>query len=362
MIDLELLDIHPDRTQLILTDTQGQRYSLPITDSLREALRPERPSLQSVKTQLGERAPMPRDIQTLIRMGTTCEEIAEQFSLPIEAIRPYERPILDERRYITRLGQQSKIGSAHDAPLMKDLVVDRLAARGVDPDTITWDALRRGNHPWELVVTFIQSAEEKQAHWQFDPSHKSVTAIDQEAVWLTETAVHSPQETHDVNSCLFPQENTVASLPSPSPLHQSPSPGTTQLLEELNAQRGIRQSIDMSEFDDDADTSLEDSPSSASSDSSLSISNNTDSQASLHHDHSSCAHHEDAHVIYLASSHHSSNCQEQTDDVLPGFEKDTHTATSTPPSSSSTHHVKSKKRRPVPSWDEIVFGSRSPKK
>ncbi|MDO5747114.1 MAG: septation protein SepH [Actinomycetaceae bacterium] len=268
MIDLEFLDVHPDRTRLVLTDSDGQRYLLPITDSLRTAVRIERPLLHTVKPTPGTDTLAPRDIQVLIRMGSTSTDIARQFNVPLESIRPYEKPIHDERRYIAQMAQRCRIGNDKDAPTMGDLVVDRLAARGVDPDTIDFDAIRSGQDPWEVIVTFVQSAIEKEAHWSFDVAAKSLTALDQEAIWLTETAVSSHADPFGVSRPLpWEQEETdiIATISSPSsqvppsqtpPLSAPPEPsptratGTELLLDELNAQRGIRQSIDMSEFDD----------------------------------------------------------------------------------------------------------------
>jgi len=48
------------------------------------------------------------------------------------------------------------------------------------------NALREGRDPWLIMVTFVQSAEERQARWSLDLTARAVHALDDEARWLTE--------------------------------------------------------------------------------------------------------------------------------------------------------------------------------
>lgn len=390
MIELEFLDIHPDETRLILTDPDGQRYSLPITDTLRNALRPARPTLQAVAST--QEAPSPRDIQAFIRQGSTIEQIAEEFSVPTESIRKFERPILDERRYISSMAQKTAIDSEPGSPQLQDLVVDRLAARGIDPDTIRWDAIRIGTEPWEVIVHFIQSAVEKEAHWHFDMQGKSLTALDQEAIWLTETAIPSSSDPFGISKPLPwelpeapppPDEYSSGGKPEPSftkvrtpqetTVAHMPGVGTEALLDELNSQRGIRQSIDMSEFEDEpGELQTAQLDMDVSSDESAKQSSNSDDVnqvVPLHHkdrnqataEQSDVSEDDEADedtVITPVQEAETSEAEEdllespQTE-VLPGFEN--FTAGKAPTRKSR----RTKKRRSVPSWDEIVFGARA---
>ena len=81
MKDLELLGLHPDGNQLILNDEEGTRYALAITQELRDTLRPERPNLEAVPQSPKKTVP-PRKIQSLIRAGSTANEIADKLSFP----------------------------------------------------------------------------------------------------------------------------------------------------------------------------------------------------------------------------------------------------------------------------------------
>lgn len=242
MIELELLGAGADGQSLVMTDAGGERYSVPITDELRGAVRRDRPRLESVPSP-EERPLRPREIQSLLRSGLTAEELARESNMDIAHIRRFEAPVAAEKEWALSRALETHVGGDRDAPVMGDLVVDRLAARGVDPASLSWSARRPGEGPWEIALTFLQGAAEHAAHWSLSPSASSVEAIDQEARWLTETAAPSP----------------VAAVFTPLP-NQSSTPrgdgdedvrAREALLDQLNAARGHRQDIDIALDDED---------------------------------------------------------------------------------------------------------------
>lgn len=233
MKDLELLGLHPDGNQLILNDEEGTRYALAITQELRDTLRPERPNLEAVPQSPKKTVP-PRKIQSLIRAGSTANEIADKFELPLAKVQRYATPILAERRHIANQAQACQIGGESDSPQLGELVVDRLAARGVAAASLRWDAVRAGKGPWEIILTFTQDARDLTARWHMEPGSSTVSALDQEATWLTE----APQPASKVSSF---EEFFPASSPEPT-TPQKPDTGTEALLEALAAARGKRDS------------------------------------------------------------------------------------------------------------------------
>ena len=231
MKDLELLGLHPDGNQLILNDEEGTRYALAITQELRDTLRPERPNLEAVPQSPKKTVP-PRKIQSLIRAGSTANEIADKFELPLAKVQRYATPILAERRHIANQAQSCQIGGESDSPRLGELVVDRLAARGVAAASLRWDAVRGGKGPWEIILTFTQDARDLTARWHMEPGSSTVSALDQEASWLTE----APQPASKVSS--FEEFFPVTSPETTTP--QKPDTGTEALLEALAAARGKR--------------------------------------------------------------------------------------------------------------------------
>ena len=245
MKDLELLGLHPDGNQLILNDEEGTRYALAITQELRDALRPERPNLEAVP-QSPQKTVSPRKIQSLLRAGSTIGEIADKFEVPEEKVRRYATPILAERRHAANLAQACQVGGESDSPHLGDLVIDRLAARGVSADSLRWDAVRSGKGPWEIILTFTQDARDLTARWHMEPGASTVSALDQEAIWLTETS----QPASKVSSF---EEFFPLSSPHPTP-PEKPDTGTDALLDALAAARGKRDATaDMQLPEDQAD-------------------------------------------------------------------------------------------------------------
>ncbi|TDE88932.1 DUF3071 domain-containing protein [Occultella glacieicola] len=282
-MELELVGIHADGEHLILIGPDGERHRLPIDDALRAAVRRDRPQLEKLRSDAALR---PRDIQVLIRAGASAEEIAGESGLPIEQIRRYEGPVLAEREHVARRARMLTIGRETGSPQLGDLVVDRLAARGVDAGSIAWDARRRGSEPWEVLARFAAGDRDREAVWQVDLASSSVTALDDESRWLSETDLGSPgprrhlsavrgARLYDVetDADIAPSLQAVDAVirdsrpaatgghgpsspaepePEAEPEGDSGDTGDTEaLLDHLNASRGVRQPVEV-EDDDDA--------------------------------------------------------------------------------------------------------------
>jgi hypothetical protein len=152
------------------------------------------------------------------------------------------------------------------------LVQDRLAARGVRPEGIAWDAWRAIEEPWRVCVDFAADGRSSRAVWTYDHTARSLTAEDEEARWLTETElldapiprrhltavrpdvdpapVSRPPAPTGVDRVVSDGGPPSAAIPMPEPATLSP---TEALLEELDGRRGTRESVETDEADDDAD-------------------------------------------------------------------------------------------------------------
>ena len=243
MIELELLGTSADGESLVLTDAQGERYSVLISDELRGATRRDRP-----RVELAPARPIlaPRDIQALLRAGATPAEIASEHGMEVSAVERFEAPVQAEKDYALTRARAVRIGEG--GPTMGDLVVDRLAARGVDPTSLEWAATREAGEPWQIIVTFVQGAAEHAAHWHLSNSG-SLEAIDQEAQWLTEQVSASP------TASIFTPLPRTAPAPAPDP-DEEDLRNREAILDQLNAARGKRQQIDL-DLDDEVDEEAE---------------------------------------------------------------------------------------------------------
>lgn len=389
MIELELLGIGADGESLVFTSASGDRYSTPITDELRGALRRERPQLDVVPEP--SQTLKPSQIQTLLRGGMSAEEISAEHEVDLAMVQRFEPPIQAEKDYIVRRAQDSRVGGEVDAPRVGDLVLDRLATRGVQPSSVSWYASRQIDSPWQLSVIFLQGAAEHAAHWSFDPGRSALEAIDQEARWLTETVSTTPINT------IFPPAPVVSAETKDTQALAADSAQREVLVDQLNAARGRRVEVDVEAEDaDDIDAIMaafdaEDAPADSArsteadapaAPSARSISARiyslaqakTKREASAVEDEApvadsgakgktSAARQSSASVKASPSAQPSASGEDAGEGLVEKDAKaeagaDTLPGLDAMPVEEAPKEKRRTKRRSVPSWDEIVFGSK----
>ncbi len=222
MIKLQLLGLQPDGEHLTLNDAGGNRYSLPITDDLRAALRRDVSSTEKVTETVRQMSP--REIQALVREGLTVAEICEVGALPPGRVSILAHPIIAEREHMARRAQALVMGREVGSLTLDELVTSRLVVRGVNISEITWDTVRKPSAPWTLTLDFTEDGVTRRATWTLDLERKSVEANDDEARSLSENQVTKAK----------PQV-----LPAPS----SSTARIDDVLAALDAQRGTPQPI-----------------------------------------------------------------------------------------------------------------------
>jgi hypothetical protein len=191
MQDLRLVGVHEDGEHLLLSAADGARFRMRVDEPLRAAIRSDRPHLGQLQIEI-DGGLRPRDVQALIRAGASAEEAASRAGWSVEKVHRYEGPIVAEREHVTGLAQAARLrGSstsnrANNAPSLSARVAERLRGRGVDATGVSWDSWRAEDGPWTVVLTFAAGGRQRQASWSFDLADRTVSAIDDEARWLSE--------------------------------------------------------------------------------------------------------------------------------------------------------------------------------
>jgi hypothetical protein len=251
---------------LVVETAEGEHYSLPVTDELRALV-------THVEAADGTRVPFlpPREIQRRLRAGFTSEDLSRLSGVPVESIRRYEAPILAERAFIAELAQATHVGRDPSSPILGELVMDRLASRGVPGASVTWDAWRVAGSPWRVALAYEKGDATVQAVWTFDHQIRTVVAEDEESRWLTETDIFdtpaNPRHLAPVGRPVSPRPDAPPSVDpqraDARPSGASPSTvgapgeatGASQkgdgLLEELQAKRGVREAVSATLDEDD---------------------------------------------------------------------------------------------------------------
>lgn len=208
MQELRLVGVDEDGGHLLLSGEGGTSFRLPINEALRMAsTRPSmRPARQEVADGGEKRSPLsPRDIQSRIRGGATAQEIVDETGVDLQHVLRYEGPVRAERDYMVQLAQRVEVASpvpSHDGyrsafgdnpAQLEDMVRYRLQAFGVDPDAAEWDAWRKPDGLWAVVIRFdlptgsaASVGEEPPAKWTFNPSRRTVLNANRWAQVLSE--------------------------------------------------------------------------------------------------------------------------------------------------------------------------------
>ncbi|WP_350226882.1 septation protein SepH [Demequina sediminis] len=227
MTRLTLVGPSEDGLHLVVESESGDRFELPLSDELRHAVRYTRPSHVRPAADEDADAPSmsPREIQQRIRAGLTAAELAELTGMTVATIEKYEGPVAAERGYIAGLARETRIGRDASAPQLGELVTDRLAARGVDPETVVWDAWREADEPWKVAADYRVSGRSVRALWTFDHTARTVTAEDEEARWLSETELLDvPIPRRHLSAVREAEADAALPLQATRPLPPRPSP------------------------------------------------------------------------------------------------------------------------------------------
>ncbi|QJW36940.1 septation protein SepH [Cellulosimicrobium protaetiae] len=236
MDELELVRLHEDGEHLVLRAPGGAQYTLPITEPLRAAVRRDRPHLEHLRAE-GERNLAPREIQARLRAGDSVEDVAEAAGLAVEHVRRFAGPVVAEQEYVVDKVRGSRQGHDEDSPTVGELVAQRLAARDVAPDGVTWSAARRPGASWVVTAAFEVGTGSRAARWEYDAGTRALHALDDEARWLSGT--DAPRDAAPGAVAVFDVDATGRGARGPRPAPPADD-GTAELLDDLSQRRGVR--------------------------------------------------------------------------------------------------------------------------
>src|SRR4051812_15161880 len=132
----------------------------------------------------------PRDIQARIRSGESPETVAEAARTTVDKIMGFATPVLAERAYVAQQALKASVRRrAGDGPIgqLGEAVEQRLSTRGVEPESVSWDAWRREDGRWTLVAAYPGAGglgAGTTAQFVYDAAGRYVVAEDDEAKWL----------------------------------------------------------------------------------------------------------------------------------------------------------------------------------
>ncbi|MFF7557192.1 septation protein SepH [Streptomyces olivaceus] len=217
MPELRVVAVSNDGTRLVLKAADSTEYTLPIDERLRVAVRGDRPRLGQIEIEV-ESHLRPRDIQARIRAGATAEEVAQMAGIPVDRVRRFEGPVLAERAFMAERARKTPVRrpGENSGPPLGEAVQERLVLRGADKDTVQWDSWRRDDGTWEVLLVYMVASEPHSASWTYDPPRRLVQAVDAEARALIGESddLAAPEPS-------FPFVPRIARLPRDRPLDRT---------------------------------------------------------------------------------------------------------------------------------------------
>ena len=164
----------------------------------------------------------PKEIQARIRAGETAEEIAATAGIPVERVRWFEGPVLQEREYMAQQAQRVAVrlpGETTPGPTLGELVAERLTRRGVPAEEIDWDSCKRDDNLWRVRLGFVWNGHTRHAEWLFDPRRRHITPNDEEAMRLSAADYVDPPEMEEEATVrpFLPRLTPVPPLADPPP-------------------------------------------------------------------------------------------------------------------------------------------------
>ncbi|UOQ58618.1 septation protein SepH [Leucobacter allii] len=192
----ELRFVRREDLSLIVADDAGEEHRLVVDDAVLSELRHlSRRERDASKVR-------PREIQALIRAGKSRAQVAEATGLEEADIERYEEPVLAERRYI--------LERAHAVPVRTDaeadedqrfgaVIAERLIALGAD--TSEWSSWKDEETGWMISLEFISHDVAHQAIWAFEHRKSALSPVNSDAVSLSKQG--------DVGDRLIPKLRAV---------------------------------------------------------------------------------------------------------------------------------------------------------
>jgi hypothetical protein len=226
MRELKAVGLDVDGKRIVCEcDSSGEKFILLPDDRLRAAVRGDKVgSSQPQSDTEVSNVLRPREIQAKIRAGASVEQIASAAGVDIERVQRFANPVLLERARAAELATAAHpvLADGPSVLTLLETVTAALVARGLDPETTSWDAWRNEDGRWTVQMGWKAGRSDNSAHFRFTPGAHggTVTAFDDAACELIDPDFARPlRPLAPVAQLDFeePQVPIQAPVPPPAP-------------------------------------------------------------------------------------------------------------------------------------------------
>jgi hypothetical protein len=252
---------------LLLEDSEGQKFRLLLDQTLRSAIKNEVPRM------LDQPRLSPREIQEEIRVGRSIEEIVQASGAPVDYVMKFAQPVLDELNHavLNALTVRLEVpGDRFNNPTTREfgeIIKARLAASGAGIEK--WSAMKAPEHGFYIYCEYELAGRQNKATWLYDPKRLALIPENEAAISLSSgdrIAIPAPKlrpvqtPASDFTSDLADTVEIVRDLPQAIPTVVEPKSETTpaisdtaDLLEALRKKRNEREMLEDHDQDPQTD-------------------------------------------------------------------------------------------------------------
>jgi hypothetical protein len=223
MDDIRLFETDGD--YLVLEAQDGQKYRLLVDEGIRSSIKRE------PKVHLDSITITPREIQDEIRNGASIDELIKKSGASFEFIEKFAAPVLAELEHIVSSALSVRLTIAgdryNDSTQIEfgEIIASRLVTSGATG--ISWLARKMEANTWHVIANYSLNGVSGSATWSFDPRKLTLSPESETAVSL------STQET--INNSVIPKlrpvlaDDQVGATEVAAPIHQAP----TEILDDV---------------------------------------------------------------------------------------------------------------------------------
>ncbi|MDH6533038.1 hypothetical protein M2119_001275 [Aurantimicrobium minutum] len=181
MRELKVVDV--DGATLIVSGDEGEEFRVLVDETSLRRLRHKRDESDGPRVS-------PKDIQAHLRAGLSNDEIAALTGASIDLIERFETPVLAEREFIissslavpTQTTIETETGSLSTA--FGTVITHRLHALQASGER--WATWKEDNGSWIVKLEFTANGIDHDARWSFEPRKRTLAPVNSDASTLSQ--------------------------------------------------------------------------------------------------------------------------------------------------------------------------------
>jgi hypothetical protein len=181
MRELKVTDV--ENSTLTVVHPDGEEFHISIDDVILHRLRGARSAVEPTRVS-------PKDVQFHIRAGLSSEEVAALTGASLDFISRFEGPVLAEREFIVNsaLAVQTQttvdLDSGETSSAFGALIHSRLREVGAFGER--WASWKEPDGSWVVKLEFTANDIDHDARWSFEPRKHSLSPLNSDASTLSQ--------------------------------------------------------------------------------------------------------------------------------------------------------------------------------